>query len=127
MTAIQPDYGMNLCMIVVLASVVFAWLGVLLWPIIFTGNAASMDKAATRIPAYPDGPTPLPLLGNIFSFSALMKNPDTELLNLAARYGKMCMLWFGNNPVLIISSPSVSKELLDKVRHERQLRETYLV
>ncbi|KFX91307.1 hypothetical protein V490_05975 [Pseudogymnoascus sp. VKM F-3557] len=63
---------------------------------------------------YPNGPSPLPIIGNIFSFAALKQWPDKELLNIARKYGQLCMLWFGSNPVIIISSPKLAKELMDK-------------
>lgn len=64
---------------------------------------------------YPNGPSPLPILGNILSFATLKERPDMELLNIARKYGQICMLWFGSNPVIIISSPKLAKELMDKV------------
>lgn len=64
----------------------------------------------------PRGPRALPLLGNLIQFSALRARPDLELLRLAKQYGQMCMLWFGSNPVLIVNSPKVAKDMMDKVR-----------
>lgn len=72
-------------------------------------------KAGKEAAHYPDGPHPLPILGNIFSFNALKKSPDQELLSIARKYGQMCMLWFGSNPVIIVSSPKLAKDLMDKV------------
>ncbi len=72
-------------------------------------------KTGKEAAQYPDGPHPLPILGNIFSFNALKKSPDQELLRIARKYGQMCMLWFGSNPVIIVSSPKLAKDLMDKV------------
>jgi len=65
---------------------------------------------------YPNGPKPIPIFGNIFSFSALKTSPDQELLRIARKYGSICMLWFGSSPVIIVSSPKVAKDLMDKVK-----------
>ena len=74
-----------------------------------------MKRKVWRNVKYPDGPQSLPILGNIFFFSALRKRPDQELLRLARKYGEICMLWFGSNPVIVVSSPKLAKELMDKV------------
>ncbi|KAF2733120.1 cytochrome P450 [Polyplosphaeria fusca] len=63
---------------------------------------------------YPAGPTPFPLVGNVFSFIRLMKDTEKTLVKLAAMYGETCMLWLGKSPVLVINSPIAAKELLDK-------------
>ncbi|KFY39520.1 hypothetical protein V494_03953 [Pseudogymnoascus sp. VKM F-4513 (FW-928)] len=72
------------------------------------------SKGGKKGVQYPNGPSPFPLFGNIFSFAALKQRPDRELLNIARKYGQICMLWFGSNPVIIISSPKLAKELMDK-------------
>ncbi|MCJ1307994.1 hypothetical protein MMC25_001644 [Agyrium rufum] len=63
---------------------------------------------------YPSGPYAIPLLGNLFTLSALQKRPDLELLKIAKNYGGLCMLWVGWRPVLIVSSPKVARDLLDR-------------
>ncbi|KAJ5088543.1 cytochrome P450 [Penicillium angulare] len=63
---------------------------------------------------YPSGPWSLPFLGNLIEFNAIKARPDQELLRIAKKYGEICMLWFGTNPVLIINSPKVAKEMMDK-------------
>lgn len=63
---------------------------------------------------FPEGPRPLPLVGNVFCFFNLRKNPDQTLFRLARRYGALCMLWFGSKPVVIVSSPKAVKDLMDK-------------
>ena len=64
---------------------------------------------------YPDGPSPIPLLGNIATLRRLRANIDKELLRLKAEWGSVCMLWYGSSPVLFINSPRVAKELLNEV------------
>lgn len=58
---------------------------------------------------YPDGRVRLPLLGNRSTFFALQAGPDKELLKLARKFGSHCKLWFGLNPVMIVSSPKSSE------------------
>ncbi|PGH19458.1 hypothetical protein AJ80_03959 [Polytolypa hystricis UAMH7299] len=63
---------------------------------------------------YPHGPQALPILGNLVQFRSLQARPDQELLRIAKKYGQLCMLWFGSNPVLIISSPKAAKDMMDQ-------------
>ena len=64
---------------------------------------------------YPTGPQTLPLIGNYFSLAKLQANPEKELVRLKNKYGEICMLWFGSSPVIILSSPRIAKELMDRV------------
>lgn len=88
--------------ILICLSFVFA----LVWSLIFSREQS----------IFPDGPRPLPFIGNLLDFSALYANPDKVLYQVARKYGKICMLWFGSKPVIIVSSPEAAKELMDKVR-----------
>ena len=72
-------------------------------------------RLKAKTPTFPDGPRSLPFFGNILSFFNLQRRPDQTLVSLARKYGGMCMLWFGSNPVVIVSSPRVAKDLMDKV------------
>ena len=87
-------------------------------PILSTSRQSTVER-------YIAGPYPLPLLGNIFTFSALKHSPDSKLLILARKYGKVCMLWFGSNPVIIVNSPQTAKELMDKVNRNRSATSSY--
>lgn len=64
---------------------------------------------------YPNGPRPLGFLGNFFTLSRLLSSPDQELLSLARRFGDVCMLWYGSNPVMIINTPRAARDLLTEV------------
>jgi hypothetical protein len=63
----------------------------------------------------PNGPTPLPIVGNLFYFAKMLKNADAELIKLGEKYGALCMMWFSSNPILIVSKANDIKQLLDKV------------
>lgn len=65
---------------------------------------------------FPDGPTPLGVLGNIFTLRRLQSSPDRELTSIARRWGDICMLWAARYPILIVNKPQVAKELLVDVR-----------
>lgn len=67
---------------------------------------------------YPSGPPTWPIIGNLTYFLQLLKNPELELLKLPQKYGALCMLWFGNSPVLIINTAEEVKALLDKVCYQ---------
>ncbi|KAG6014395.1 hypothetical protein E4U54_005391 [Claviceps lovelessii] len=94
-------FGLGLC---ILSAYLVSYLQHVLCP-------EEPDADRTR---YPPGPTPWPLVGNLFFFGKLLKNPDRELVALAHRYGGTCMLWFGSKPVLIINKAEDAEELLDK-------------
>lgn len=68
-----------------------------------------------EIVPYPNGPRSFPILGNLWFMSRLWKNADGELLNLARKYGGMCMLWFGSKPILVINKTKDALELMEKV------------
>lgn len=65
---------------------------------------------------YPRGPRPYPILGNLYFMSKLSRNADGELLKLAHKYGAICMLWFGSNPILVINKAKAAHELMEMVR-----------
>lgn len=70
----------------------------------------------TRSALYPNGPRPLPFLGNIISLSKIARGGDAELLRIAARDGDLGMFWLGTKPIAIVNSPQTVKDLLDRVR-----------
>lgn len=65
---------------------------------------------------YPRGPRSYPILGNLWFMSRLSRNADGELLKLAHKYGAICMLWFGSNPILVINKAKAAHELMETVR-----------
>ncbi len=65
--------------------------------------------------SYPNGPTPLPFLGNIGPLIRLKANLDQELIRIKEKWGPICMLWYGSAPIIIISSPRAVRELLNEV------------
>jgi hypothetical protein len=85
------------------------WL-VILWITLKPGKPIKGLKAT-----FPDGPKPWPIIGNLFFFIKLFKDPDNVLMKLAKDYGGTCMLWFSSAPVMIISKAEDAKLLLDKV------------
>jgi hypothetical protein len=99
-------------------SLILSSVSLLIVLILHLIRSKKTKKPAPAPKQYPDGPRPLPFLGTIFAFSALKNRPDQELLRIAQKYGSICMLWFGHSPVIIVSSPRVAKELMDKVHHQ---------
>ena len=59
----------------------------------------------------PPGPRPLPLLGNLLQLGSL---PHRSLADLARRYGPLMSLRLGLVPYVIVSSPSIAKQILHK-------------
>ncbi|XP_042504273.1 geraniol 8-hydroxylase-like [Macadamia integrifolia] len=68
-----------------------------------------LKKSRNQNPPLPPGPRPLPLLGNL-----PFLDPDlhTYFANLARTYGPIFKLHLGNKLGVIVSSPSLAKEVL---------------
>ncbi|GLJ46063.1 hypothetical protein SUGI_0970420 [Cryptomeria japonica] len=64
----------------------------------------------------PPGPTPLPLVGNIFQ---LGKKTNESLFHLAKKYGPLMTLQLGFKTTVVVSSPAMAREVL-KV-HDKEL------
>ena len=61
---------------------------------------------------YPSGPRPLAFFGNVLILRRLQSYPDRELMEIARKWGDMCLLWAARYPILIINKAQVAKELL---------------
>ena len=66
-------------------------------------------------PKLPDGPRRLAFLGNVFTLSRMHSSPDRELLQIAQRWGDICMLWCGLTPAIVVNSPKAAYELMTNV------------
>ncbi|CAJ2509330.1 Uu.00g143560.m01.CDS01 [Anthostomella pinea] len=71
---------------------------------LWTGPAA--DEPTKRIPPGPQG---LPIIG---SFAFLTHFPERTLDRWAKKYGDLYSVWLGNQLFLIISSPSVARDIM---------------
>ncbi|XP_027334309.1 geraniol 8-hydroxylase-like [Abrus precatorius] len=60
---------------------------------------------------YPPGPRPLPIIGNILQ---LGNQPHQALTKLSQIYGPIMSLKLGNTNTIVISSPQIAKEVLQK-------------
>ncbi|GAB2274054.1 hypothetical protein Dimus_008824 [Dionaea muscipula] len=59
----------------------------------------------------PPGPSPLPIVGNLFDLGA---KPHQSLAKLAKIHGPIFSLRIGSKTTVVVSSPSVAKEVLQK-------------
>ena len=100
----DPKAILAMACYIVLASVVFLVLKAVVDVFLFNGKQ------------YPNGPRPLGLLGNFFTLGRLQSRPDQELMSLAYRFGDICMLWYGRNPVIIVNTPKAARDLLTEVK-----------
>ncbi|KAL9106099.1 MAG: hypothetical protein Q9227_008844 [Pyrenula ochraceoflavens] len=67
-----------------------------------------------RVSSRRRGPTPLPLVGDIFTMRRLAKDVDKELLRIRDKWGDVCMPRFGAQEILLVNSPRAAKELLNE-------------
>ncbi|PRQ40027.1 putative geraniol 8-hydroxylase [Rosa chinensis] len=83
---------------------------------------ARRSKAIPR-KLLPPGPKPFPLVGNLFE---LGDKPHLSLTNLSQRYGPIISLQLGRLTTVVISSPTLAKEILrthDQVFCNRPIRD----
>ncbi|XP_073148499.1 cytochrome P450 76T24-like [Henckelia pumila] len=59
----------------------------------------------------PSGPQPYPIIGNMFD---LGQNPHRSIANLSKIYGPLMTLKLGSITIIVISSPQLAKEALQK-------------
>nr|UXG91338.1 miltiradiene/abietatriene hydroxylase [Callicarpa americana] len=59
----------------------------------------------------PPGPYPLPIIGNILQLS---KTPHQSLAKLSKTYGPLMSLHLGSMYTIVVSSPEIAKEILQK-------------
>lgn len=84
--------------------------------VVFSAILAALISQISVSTNGPPGPKPWPVVGNLFFLARLFKSPEERLIDIAKKYGSLCMLWFGSSPVLVINTAEDIKQLLDKVR-----------
>nr|WET52771.1 cytochrome P450 76BK1 [Holmskioldia sanguinea] len=62
----------------------------------------------------PPGPYPLPIVGNIFQ---LGERPNRSITKLAKKYGPLMSLRFGSLLTVVVSSPEMAREVLQRYDH----------
>ncbi|GFP83484.1 ferruginol synthase [Phtheirospermum japonicum] len=69
------------------------------------------DPQRRRSTKLPPGPRPFPIIGNIHQ---LGPNPHQSLANLSKTYGPLMSLHLGNIYTVVVSSPDMAKQVLQK-------------
>ena len=64
----------------------------------------------------PPGPTPYPIIGNLIQLLSSTE-PYKSLANLSQKYGPIMTVKLGINTTIVISSPEIAKEVLQKYDH----------
>ncbi|GMH26617.1 hypothetical protein Nepgr_028460 [Nepenthes gracilis] len=70
-----------------------------------------LKRTKSSLRRLPPGPFPLPIFGNIFQ---LGDNPHRSLAKLAKTYGPLMTLQLGQITTVVISSPDMAKEIIQK-------------
>lgn len=70
-------------------------------------------------PPLPPGPSPWPLVGNIFQLGDSSRPPYAVFADLSKSYGPLISLKFGSQTAVIASSPAAAKEILKT--HDKSL------
>ncbi|KAL3743162.1 hypothetical protein ACJRO7_018460 [Eucalyptus globulus] len=79
-------------------------------PLILVQALRFLKKRASTSPFnFPPGPPPLPVIGNLLELGHL---PHKSLAKLARTYGPIIKLRLGSITTIVISSPSVAREIL---------------
>ncbi|KAK4203561.1 cytochrome P450 [Triangularia verruculosa] len=69
----------------------------------------------TTHPQYPNGPIPLPFVGNIWTIHKLNVDAEKTCRSLGSKYKDLCMLWYGSSPALLVNSPQAAHDLLHQM------------
>ncbi|OUZ99480.1 Cytochrome P450 [Macleaya cordata] len=78
---------------------------------LFISSSASRGRKSSVTNSIPPGPVPLPIVGSLFKLS---KKPHESLSQLAKIYGPLMSLKLGSLTTVIVSSPTMAKEVLQK-------------
>ncbi|KAF2084860.1 cytochrome P450 [Saccharata proteae CBS 121410] len=64
----------------------------------------------------PNGPTPLPIIGNKLDLAKYCcpKKPWLQFEDWARLYGPIYTIWIGRSPTIIVSDPNIAVDLLEK-------------
>ncbi|KAL0314890.1 UNVERIFIED_CONTAM: cytochrome [Sesamum angustifolium] len=81
----------------------------------------SNSRQYRRSAKLPPGPYPLPIIGNILQ---LGQNPTRSLTKLSKTYGPLMHLKLGTIDTIVVSSPEMAKEILQKHDQDFSLRMT---
>jgi len=74
-------------------------------------NYLALLKVRSRLPP---GPTPLPVIGNLIDFAKFKTRTAEETTLLAEKWGDMVTLFLGSTPCVVVNSPALASELMDK-------------
>ncbi|CAH9144423.1 unnamed protein product [Cuscuta epithymum] len=88
-----------------LISCALIFLGTLLWISI----VLKKSRNGKHQPPLPPGPRPLPLLGNLLS---LQPELHSYMASMSQVHGPIYTLWLGRKPGIVITSPSIAREVL---------------
>nr|WET52754.1 cytochrome P450 76S80 [Callicarpa americana] len=79
-----------------------------LWIIFQQFEPNSLYRRASKLPP---GPFPIPIIGNLLQ---LGQNPNRSLAKLSKIYGPLMHLKLGSKQTIVVSSPEMAKEILQK-------------
>ncbi|KAG6784703.1 hypothetical protein POTOM_010403 [Populus tomentosa] len=88
----------------------------LTWACLYVLNASVLLRRKSGCTVLPPGPRQLPIIGNIL---ALGDKPHRTLAKLSQTYGPLMTLKLGRITTIVISSPNIAKEALQK--HDQAL------
>ncbi|XP_069069008.1 cytochrome P450 2J4-like isoform X2 [Pleurodeles waltl] len=66
---------------------------------------------------YPPGPTPLPIIGNLWTLGFVLR--QESLMQLGETYGKIFTLWIGQKPVIVLNGCQAIRDAL--ISHSEEL------
>ncbi|XP_038987271.1 cytochrome P450 71A1-like [Phoenix dactylifera] len=96
-----------------MASLPFLFLGLSFFPLLLL--LTRKREGQTAAPKLPPGPAKLPIIGNLHQ---LGKHTHHSLWQLSQQHGPLMHLKLGKIPTLVVSSPSMAREILKTHDHE---------
>ncbi|XP_061072559.1 cytochrome P450 2M1-like [Conger conger] len=93
------------CLILVLNNLLSVLLGLIVLALFWKNRGK--ESSRSRLPP---GPTPVPILGNIFQVD--LKQPYKSYLEFSEQYGSVFTVWLGPKPVIVLAGYQTLKEAL---------------
>ena len=89
-----------------------------IYSMIIGGITFYIVKFYYKVKQYPNGPLPLPLVGNLLKMMRIKQNVFYEFMNLSKIYGPIYTFWLGPQPFVVITDLEIAKEAFVEKKNE---------
>ena len=89
-----------------------------IYSIIIGGITFYIVKFYYKVKQYPNGPLPLPLVGNLLKMMRTKQNIFFEFMNLSKIHGPIYTFWLGPQPFVVMTDLEIAKEAFVEKKSE---------